>query len=141
MPKTLYIGIDDTDSKRTMCTTYVAAMALKVLEEKGYRRADYPWLVRLNPNCPFKTRGNAALCIVLKVDETNMQVIEDTVAEIVERYADLESDGTDPGIVYVPEEKRGSLIEHYWRTLREIIDLEEAYRLCSELDIKYKVYK
>lgn len=141
MPKTLYIGIDDTDSKRTMCTTYVAAMALKVLEEKGYRRADYPWLVRLNPNCPFKTRGNAALCIVLKVDETNMQVIEDTVAEIVERYADLESDGTDPGIVYVPEEKRRGLIEHYWRTLREIIDLEEAYRLCSELDIKYKVYK
>lgn len=141
MPKRLYIGIDDTDSKRTMCTTYIAALSLKILEEKGYRRADYPWLVRLNPNCPFKTRGNAALCIVLEIDDINTQMIEEVIINTVEKYADLESDGTDPGIVFVNEEQRAALVEHYWKTLKEIVDLEEAYRLCSELGIKYKAYK
>jgi tRNA(Ile2)-agmatinylcytidine synthase len=140
MPGRLYVGIDDTDSKRSMCTTYVAAMALRTLEERGYRRADYPWLVRLNPNCPYKTRGNAALCIVLQMGSQDIQPVIDIVASIVERYADLESEGTDPGIVFVNEEQRPRLLDHYWKSLREIVDLEDAYSLCSELGIRYKLY-
>jgi len=136
----LYIGIDDTDSKRSMCTTYVAATALRVLEERGYRRADYPWLVRLNPNCPYKTRGNAALCITLEMNDRDIQLVMDLVASVVEQYADLESKGTDPGIVFVNENQRPRLLDHYWRSLREIIDLEDAYNLCAELGIKYRVY-
>ena len=59
------IGIDDTDSPDGMCTTYLGALLCERLENLGYTIADR-LLIRLNPNAPFKTRGNAAICIVLE---------------------------------------------------------------------------
>lgn len=141
MSDRLYIGIDDTDSARAMCTTYIAAKALKMLEEKGYKRADYPWLIRLNPNCPYKTRGNAALCLVINVNGLGIDNVKKVVKEIVDRYADIDSSGTDPGIVFVKEEQKASLINHYWRSIREIVELDEAFRLCRDLRVEYQIYK
>ena len=54
----IYLGIDDTDSKLGMCTTYLAAVLAERLS--GFGLADYPRLIRLNPNIRYKTRGNAA---------------------------------------------------------------------------------
>ncbi|GBC71141.1 hypothetical protein HRbin02_00920 [Candidatus Calditenuaceae archaeon HR02] len=133
----LRIGIDDTDSKRTMCTTYVAAQALKELEKSGYKPADLPWLVRLNPNCPYKTRGNAAICISIRANSSDISQIEEIVVSAVERWADLESEGTDPGIVYAWDEQAGHLRELYWRAVREIIEPAEVEQRCYELGVRY----
>ncbi|MEM0262025.1 MAG: tRNA(Ile2) 2-agmatinylcytidine synthetase, partial [Nitrososphaerota archaeon] len=57
----VWIGVDDTDSKKRGCTTYVGAQIIKRLESRGYSLSGYPKLVRLNPNCSYKTRGNAAI--------------------------------------------------------------------------------
>ena len=53
-------GIDDTDSSRGYCTTYLAFRIACDLSP-SVRVVAYPRLVRLNPNIPFKTRGNAAV--------------------------------------------------------------------------------
>src|SRR5207247_4031559 len=58
----LCIGVDDTDSLRGMCTTFLAAELVRDLT-RDFDLVGYPRLVRLNPNIPWKTRGNAAVCL------------------------------------------------------------------------------
>jgi tRNA(Ile2)-agmatinylcytidine synthase len=56
-----FIAFDDTDSLEGGCTTHVAWRIVESLE--GLDVIGAPELVRLNPNIPFKTRGNAAVCL------------------------------------------------------------------------------
>lgn len=57
----MWIGIDDTDSRRGGCTTYLAGVLLSKVQKLGLDLIGYPRLVRLNPNVPWKTRGNGAV--------------------------------------------------------------------------------
>ncbi|MFZ0699887.1 MAG: tRNA(Ile)(2)-agmatinylcytidine synthase [Thermoplasmata archaeon] len=57
----MWIGIDDTDSPRGGCTTHALTEVVRVARDLGIDPIGDPRLVRLNPNIPFKTRGNAAL--------------------------------------------------------------------------------
>lgn len=59
----MWLGVDDTDSPKGGCTTWVLSEVVRRLaeEEEGIDLVGAPRLVRLNPNVPFKTRGNAAL--------------------------------------------------------------------------------
>ncbi|HEX9815761.1 MAG TPA: DUF1743 domain-containing protein, partial [Candidatus Thermoplasmatota archaeon] len=59
----MLLGLDSTDSAQGGCTTHVAAEVWRRLSEFGVRGG--PRLVRLNPNVPYKTRGNGALCLEL----------------------------------------------------------------------------
>ncbi|MEM0501968.1 MAG: DNA-binding protein, partial [Thermoplasmata archaeon] len=52
----MWIGVDDTDSSEGMCTTYLAP---QILLKLNLDLIGFPRLVRLNPNIPWKTRGNA----------------------------------------------------------------------------------
>src|SRR5690348_17412068 len=58
----LWIGVDDTDSLQGMCTTFLATEIVRDLT-LDLDLIGYPRLVRLNPNIPWKTRGNGAVCI------------------------------------------------------------------------------
>ena len=64
----IHLGLDDTDSDDGMCTTYLTTLIIENLINEGIRLIDYPNLIRLNPNIPWRTRGNAALCIRLDAD-------------------------------------------------------------------------
>ena len=55
----LHIGIDDTDSVKGGCTTWLGTEIISELSE--FDLIGYPRLVRLNPNVPWKTRGNGAV--------------------------------------------------------------------------------
>ena len=57
----LHIGIDDTDSIKGGCTTWLATEIIAELSE--FNLIGPPRLVRLNPNVPWKTRGNAAVAL------------------------------------------------------------------------------
>jgi len=59
----MWIGIDDTDSRSGMCTTYLMALVVEEIAGAGLDIIGYPRLVRLNPSIPWKTRGNAALAV------------------------------------------------------------------------------
>ncbi|MGP8158220.1 MAG: DUF1743 domain-containing protein [Thermoplasmata archaeon] len=58
---TIWVGIDDTDSPKGGCTTWVLTELLALARDEGVDLIGEPRLVRLNPNIPWKTRGNAAL--------------------------------------------------------------------------------
>ncbi|WP_393971810.1 tRNA(Ile)(2)-agmatinylcytidine synthase [Oxyplasma meridianum] len=56
----MYVSFDDTDSRKAMCTTYLVS---EFLRRGKYDLIGLPSLVRLNPNIPYKTRGNGAVRI------------------------------------------------------------------------------
>ncbi len=57
-----HVGIDDTDSLDGGCTTWVASRVIEALLP-DYELIGAPRLVRLNPNVPWKTRGNGAVAL------------------------------------------------------------------------------
>ena len=128
----LHIGLDDTDSPRGGCTTYIAAMLVERLLELGARFVDYPNLVRLNPNVPWKTRGNGAVCLRLELDEGLEGAVKKAVVEAVESHAEFDCDNTNPGIVFhtggVPE----PLKRFADRVIQGIVTLDEAEALIEE---------
>ena len=134
----LWIGVDDTDSRRGGCTTYIAALLAKKLREKGFKLIGYPRLIRLNPNCPFKTRGNAA--ISLKVD-AEKEDVKGLVKMVVEENAELDEEGVEPGIAFIEEDPPEELRRFYWRALREIVPLEDGFKLAKKIGAELIYYK
>ena len=57
---------------------------------------DYPLLIRLNPNIPWKTRGNAAVCLRLRTHDRKK--IVDHVARYVEDESATDA-GANPGVI------------------------------------------
>jgi len=127
---TMHVGIDDTDSPRMGCTTYVSALLIEKLVELGVSFIDYPNLVRLNPNVPWKTRGNGALCLRFQCDENLIEEIKAMVVDIVEKNSDMDYAGTEPGVVFfwsrrVPKELRAFAKQ----TIQGIVKMQEALKL------------
>jgi len=128
--KTMHIGLDDTDSPRKGCTTYVAALLVEKLQRLEANFIDYPNLVRLNPNVPWKTRGNGALCLRIQYNESNEEKIKETVISTIEEQADLEYDGTDPGVVFFEKTKIPREVKTFAKkAITGIVNLKEALKL------------
>lgn len=128
--KTMHIGLDDTDSPRKGCTTYVAALLVEKLRKLGAKFIDYPNLVRLNPNVPWKTRGNGALCLRIRYNESDEEEIKETVINIVEEHADLEYRGTHPGIVFFEGSTIPREVKAFSRdAITGIVKLRDALKL------------
>ena len=125
----MHIGFDDTDSPRMGCTTYIAALLVEKLLSIGVSFIDYPNLVRLNPNVPWKTRGNGALCLRIKCPDNLVEKIMETVIDTVEKNAEMGYEDTDPGVVFffgnVPQEVK----DFAKRTIQGVVKMEEALRL------------
>ena len=98
--QTMHIGLDDTDSTKGGCTTYLAAVLIEKLEKFNVQFIDYPALIRLNPNVPWKTRGNGALCLRFTYDSEFEEQIKDTAIDLWEEHSAVKEKGTDPGIVF-----------------------------------------
>jgi tRNA(Ile2)-agmatinylcytidine synthase len=126
----MHIGLDDTDSTRKGCTTYVTALLVEKLEKLNVTFLDYPKLVRLNPNVPWKTRGNGALCLRIKHASGLEDKIKDAAISLVEEHSDLTFRGTDPGIVFFQKEKIPEEINAFAKNaITSIVTLKEAIGL------------
>ena len=116
---TLRIGIDDTDSECGMCTTWLAYRIVSGLRNRGDEVSEYPRLIRLNPNVPWKTRGNGAVGITIRTRDP--KGAKRHVASMVSRHADI-ANGANPGLVFleaesVPGELREFAREALWRVI------------------------
>ncbi len=141
----LWIGVDDTDSLRGMCTTFLATEIVRDLMS-DYDLIGHPRLVRLNPNIPWKTRGNGALALCVGRGRGDSQPIGSIggrtvrsypasgatpdpepvvarVAALVDEWADVAARGTDPGLVVLTRKPAPGL---YWRAVRGIVAKAEA---------------
>ena len=129
----MHIGLDDTDSTKGGCTTYLAALLLEKLADFNVKFIDYPLLVRLNPNVPWKTRGNGALCLRFKHPPALEQQIKDTALALWEENSAIEEKGTDPGIVFFGKEKiPGEFTFFSRRAETSIVTLKEALLLIKK---------
>lgn len=133
--KTIHVGLDDTDSTRKGCTTYVAAILVERLRKLNVKFIDYPNLIRLNPNVPWKTRGNGALCLRFQFNEGLEDEIKQIAVDAVEEQADLEFRGTDPGIVFFEKAEVPKQVEVFARNaITGIVTLEEALKLVKKFE-------
>ena len=105
------VGIDDTDSPRGGCTTWVLTELARVARAEGLDLIGEPHLVRLNPNIPWKTRGNAALSMRVGVGLGRPF----TVGEIDHRPVLAYPRGREPD----PKRSR-RFLEEAWRTVRAV---------------------
>ncbi len=139
---TKHIGLDDTDSTRMGCTTYVAALLVEKLTKLGATFKDYPSLVRLNPNVPWKTRGNGALCLRISHDEGLDLQIKETVISTVEKHSDLQNEGTDPGIVFLNLPRIPKEIRDFARnTITGISNVKQAVNLLQKYEGEAVAFK
>ncbi|MEM0253285.1 MAG: tRNA(Ile)(2)-agmatinylcytidine synthase [Candidatus Bathyarchaeia archaeon] len=138
----MHIGFDDTDSPNRGCTTYIAAILVEELTKIGAQFIDYPNLIRLNPNVPWKTRGNGALCLRIRYEDYLEERIRETVLEKIEENADLRYEGTDPGVVFfkgmhVPHD----VVNFSKEAITGIVTLRDALRLLKKFKIEAVGFK
>jgi len=120
--------MDDTDSRAGGCTTHAAAVLVEKLSLLGCRFIDYPNIIRLNPNVPYKTRGNAAVAIRVDVNDKMYQTIENVAIDTVEKLSRIGEDGTDPGLVIL-QGNPGMKIKQIARSaLEEIVPVSSVMK-------------
>ncbi len=128
----LHIGFDDTDSPSGGCTTYIAALLVDVLRGLGARFVDYPNLLRLNPNVPWKTRGNGAVCLRVEIDKSREEEAHRCVLKLVESYSDFDCENTNPGVVFLAGAVPMGLIEFSEQVVKSVVSLDDALNLADE---------
>lgn len=157
MPATM-LAFDDTDSPDGMCTTYLTTLVLEELSDLDL--LGWPRLVRLNPNVPWKTRGNAAVCLPLGHGEGRGRLcgrlergevrwhkrgrpadpseLLERASKVVARHARFECHTTNPGVVASVRRPRPSL---YWRAVRGIVRLEDVEAELSSAGAHWRRFK
>ena len=157
----LHIGLDDTDGEKRMCTTYLATELIRKLS-KDHDIIGFPRLVRLNPNIPWKTRGNGALGFSIgrgygrrfllgRIGKNSVfgfekgkrgaeltEKIVNLVKKTVDDHAAFEDPRTNPAFVITSKRPPVSL---YWSAVRRIVDLKNAKKMAKELGARSVSYK
>src|SRR5919107_4000463 len=134
----LHIGLDDTDSRLGKCTTHMAFKITEyVLKTTNAEFIDYPLLIRLNPNIPWKTRGNAAVCLRIRSDSYDQQRIIDFTKHHMESDSAVGS-GANPGVAFfrgphLPD----ALTEFSTYAMSDIISKQNAIRIAEKLGVEY----
>ncbi len=144
----MFVAVDDTDSPKWMCTTFLATELINALRDLDL--IGLPRLVRLNPAVPWKTRGNGAICLRFgegRGTKREVGSVGDSIVysfpemaqevdahEIMERCAGVVSawaqpDDSDPGLVVSSAQPSEEL---YLSAVREIVDKEEARKLLDQ---------
>ena len=149
----MYVSFDDTDSRNAMCTTFLVA---EIVRAGKYDLIGNPSLVRLNPNIPYKTRGNGAVRLSIgrgtgkrtlcgysegkpvysyeeSAGEEDPEEIFDHVYNIVEKNYQRE-ENTNPGIVV----SKGLFPENLYReAVHGEVYLDHVLRMNRELGSRF----
>jgi len=136
-----HIGVDDTDSKIGGCTTYLAALVFQKLCDRALIPSDFPWLVRLNPNIPWKTRGNGAVAIHLKIDPAKIDEAKRITLDTVEDSTDLSQPDADPAVVFLEGHVPDLLRGFYERALQDVLSVNEAQTTAKRVQADARLIK
>ncbi len=111
------IAFDDTDSLQGGCST---ALVAPMVAASGAALRGMPRLVRLNPNVPHKTRGNAAVCFDLVRPEGPRVQVGQWQGQPVFAYPDGPPAAVEP--------------TRLWRRLKELAEAEADPGLAALLE-------
>jgi|ECHhosMinimDraft_1075155.scaffolds.fasta_scaffold00129_3 tRNA(Ile2)-agmatinylcytidine synthase len=131
------IAFDDHDSPIYGCTTHFTALFIEEIRKWGkVRLLDFPYLVRLNPNIPWKTRGNGSTMIVVdyrgELDEL-LDLAWNASLEYVEEVSKAKLYDRKPGVAVGIGDP--PLFELYKKAVSDVVTLDYAFRLASKLGI------
>ena len=130
----LHIGIDDTDSPKGMCTTFLCYEIVKFLEKQEIQFMDFPYLIRFNPNIPWKTRGNGAVRLTIRTKYPKK--IKNKIIQFVENYSDTKN-GANPGLVFFQNKEIPLTFQKFSKlALWKLIGRNEAKQFVSENNIE-----
>lgn len=150
----MWIGFDDTDSLQGGCTTYVATEVIRRIE---YDLIGFPRLVRLNPNVPWKTRGNGAIalqvgrgggkkieigeiegrkifCYSYKKEDADADKLAEIVDEVIKEYSMSDA---QPSFV-ITRKKLPYFI--YKKAVKSVVKKEEVKELLKKEGAIYRDY-
>ncbi|HWQ19698.1 MAG TPA: tRNA(Ile)(2)-agmatinylcytidine synthase, partial [Methanotrichaceae archaeon] len=133
----MYIGIDDTDSEKGLCTTYLSAVLMERLSGLG-RLVGHPKLIRLNPCAQFKTRGNAAIAFEIESDRPDE--VRDMAQKTVLELSDLSGKNTNPGLIVADEIPCGAE-EFYKKAVTKILQIEDAKDILESEEVWHRGFK
>ena len=160
----MIICLDDTDSNDGMCTTYLAALLADELTDAGLGCVEgFPHLIRLNPTIPYKTRGNAALGFIFRMNDpsdresgsgpviispasadsydASFRKIREHVCSRISSFSMTDCEKTNPGAVFIPDFLFGNVREplraHFRKALTDVVSVEDAFSLAGSLGIPY----
>lgn len=130
----LNIGFDDTDSPKGMCTTYLAYKIVDLLRQEKVEFLDFPYLIRFNPNIPWKTRGNGA--VGLKIRTKKPENIKKRIRNLIERFSDIKN-GANPGLIFYEDENIPKQIKEFSNlALWKLINRKNAKKLVSQNNLE-----
>lgn len=149
----MLLAFDNTDGPDGGCTTHAAFHVLLALPELALR--GLPRLVRLNPNVPWKTRGNAAVALPLghpegpqvRVGELRGREVlafpegrpAEPTARVLERawtaLAGLAQREALPGLALCEEPPPSAL---YWSAVRRFVPPEESRAAAEDLGVLHR---
>jgi tRNA(Ile2)-agmatinylcytidine synthase len=131
----LHIAFDDTDSRAGRCTTHLAFKVAERLKKMGAELVDYPLLIRLNPNIPWKTRGNGAVCLRLKVQDAGRVV--DYVRQAVEEGSAIGS-GANPGVAFLENDRVPATLQEFSaKAMCDVMSRQMAEKTAKLAGVKY----
>ncbi|MGP8077489.1 MAG: DUF1743 domain-containing protein [Thermoplasmata archaeon] len=158
----IWLGVDDTDSPRGGCTTWMLTELVRVARAQGIDLVAEPRLVRLNPNIPWKTRGNAALAarfghgrgprtVAAQIDGSSVPAFArgsdlgvDEGTRLFEAAWDRiralaeDAPGTDPALVGTRHRLPSEL---YWDAVREVVPISSVGRTLDRLGAMYRTHR
>lgn len=135
--KTITVGMDDIDSPRGGCTTHFASLVVEFLKGIDHSWLDYPHLIRLNPNIPYRTRGNGAVSLCFRIATQQIDTLAHIIENLLVDYMDIGYPNTNPGIVFIEEPIPPSIL-HFannaiWRTVSRSL----ARRLIDQFSLRH----
>ncbi|QKQ99861.1 DUF1743 domain-containing protein [Metallosphaera tengchongensis] len=134
-----YIGIDDHDSPERGCTTHFSFILIKKLEKLNVKLVGYPNLVRLNPNIPWKTRGNAAVSLTIETDRDQKELLDIIWNESLSYVHEISKGPLykrSPGVAVV-RGNRESLNSFYWKAVSDVVTPEYLKIVLNKFQISW----
>jgi tRNA(Ile2)-agmatinylcytidine synthase len=127
----LHIGFDNTDSIRRRCTTHLAFKIISYLvQDRDVKFIDYPLLIRLNPNIPWKTRGNGAICLRIAARKPESTI--DYIKNAILTYSDIEN-GANPGLVIHENIRIPNSVRFFsYTALYNVLNMHEASKVAEK---------
>lgn len=135
------IGIDDHDSPELGCTTHFTTNLIKTLLKNNIKIVDFPYLIRLNPNIPWKTRGNAAVKIIIETNRERSEIADivwNESIEYVNKVSKALKYNRKPGLAIAEGVKNNDLFYFYIKAVTDVIPLDLAIKIANKLDIRIK---
>ncbi|MEN6341398.1 MAG: tRNA(Ile)(2)-agmatinylcytidine synthase [Methanospirillum sp.] len=129
----LRIGLDDTDAPGGLCTTWLGTVLAGRLEAAGLPVRERR-LVRLNPNAPFRTRGNAAIALLAEGDPA---LAFELACAAVEKFAPLDAPMTNPGVVVADRPLPGAC---YRRAVTDLCTVGDTVDALDAAGARYRGY-